>query len=143
MIANTVGRAVLYGAAVFSMWLALCEAGPARAQESGTELFQYCTVLERGVRSGPSGSVALPRNYDAFICWGFMSAIQDMTSLSYDGGNTLTGGCAHPDAKLLQYVYAFNNYARTHPGELHEKAGWVAIKAIREAFPCRVRGGAQ
>jgi hypothetical protein len=37
------------GAAVFSLWLALCDAGPASAQQSGTQLLQYCTALERGV----------------------------------------------------------------------------------------------
>jgi hypothetical protein len=122
-------------AMAFNLWLLVCGAVPAHAQ-SGTELLRYCTALERGVRSGPSGSVALPSNYDAFVCWGFMSAMQEMSALSNDGSSTLTGTCGHPDTTTMQHVYIFNNYARNHPAQLHNSAAEVALLALREAFPC-------
>jgi hypothetical protein len=123
-----------------SLWLALCAAGPASAQQTAKELLQYCTPVERGARAQPAGTVLLPGNYGAHVCWGYLSAMQDMSVLTEDGLTTLTGSCAAPDTTLLQLVHVFDNYARKHPEQLHKKPAEVVLYAFREAFPCKGGG---
>jgi hypothetical protein len=110
--------------------------GRASAQANASELLAQCEVLERGARV-QSELLSLPRDPRAHICYGFISAIQDLSALTESvDGPTLTGACLPPEGKLLQLVRVFTNYARTNPAELNQKAGLVVIKAFGRAFPC-------
>jgi Rap1a immunity proteins len=110
----------------------------ANAQANASELLAQCEVLERGARV-EGELLSLPRDPSAQVCYGFISAIQDLSALTDSvDGPTLTGACLPPEGTLLQLVRVFTKYARTNPAELDQKAGLVVIKAFWRAFPCRV-----
>jgi len=89
----------------------LSAAEQAAAQRNGVELLQYCTALENGVRPGPSPDIVrMPADTNAHICWGFMTAMQAMSTLVDEGRNTtLTRTFLAPTTVLLQLIYVVTN----------------------------------
>jgi hypothetical protein len=103
--------------------------------ETGNGLLQACEALERQIRiSGEN--VQLPDSGDVHKCWGYMGAVQDFAGAVDETGQRLLGFCPSPGTKLTQHIRVFNNYARTHPQELHEKASVLVLRAMQNAFPC-------
>jgi Rap1a immunity proteins len=103
--------------------------------ETGNTLLQACEALEREVRLSGT-NVWLPNKADVHKCWGYMSAVQDLSGAEDETGKRLLGYCPDPKTNLTQHIRVFNNYARTHPQELHEKAPVLILRAMQEAFPC-------
>jgi hypothetical protein len=118
---------------LLALTLFLCT--PAHS-ETGNALLQACEALEREARIS-GNNVQLPARTDAYECWGYMGAVQDLSVLSDDAGQRLFHSCPAPNTTLTQLIRVFTNYARTHPQELHEKASLLVIKALAQAFPCR------
>jgi hypothetical protein len=103
--------------------------------ETGNTLLQACEVLEREARI-EEGQVRLPARTEVHRCWGYMSAVQDISVIIDDTGKPLLESCPDPKTKLTQFIRVFTNYARTHPQELHETASVLIIRAMHQAFPC-------
>jgi hypothetical protein len=110
-------------------------ASPACAT-TGTELLQWCEALERGIRLDGE-QVQIPQNPLALQCWGYMKAVQDFgATLEDDGNYPITGACAPEDTTLTQLIRVFLTYARAHPDELSDRASFVVLRALRNAFSC-------
>ena len=86
-------------------------------------------------------------NFESGICWGAFRSFQTLTQLKLvdkDGRNEranqnepVLGVCAPPGSSLTQFVRIFDNFARQHPEMQHQSYEYVAITALRSAFPCR------
>jgi hypothetical protein len=112
---------------------------PWRAEaHSANQMLSYCEELISGLRTLDGGKVSFPKGTAAPMCWGFMSAIQDVATLSLDERRiSLLAVCVSPDATLTQLIRVFVAYARANPGDLHESAGVIAVRALQHHFPCR------
>jgi Rap1a immunity proteins len=109
-------------------------AAPAVAQTAG-EMLHACQTLQRGIRI--KGNAAfLPSTAEAQQCWGFMSAVQEYSVLSDQGGTRLLGACPAPDTKTTQIVDVFVKYASSHPDKSDTPAAVAAYNALADAFPC-------
>ena len=76
------------------------------------------------------------------LCWGAFLAIQQMSKLGVDGSDrTVINACVPPEVRTLEYVLVFLKYVESHPEVGHERFLNVAVRAIRQAFPCPPSGG--
>jgi hypothetical protein len=55
-------------------------ANDAAALLNGRDLARACRVLERGL-AGKGNQIKIPNTKDAFLCWGYIQAIQDLVVL--------------------------------------------------------------
>ena len=104
--------------------------------ETGNTLLQACEALEREARL-EGDNIWLPNKADVHKCWGYMGAVQDFSVVWMgDPPKPLLDFCPGPKTKLIQFIRVFNNYARTHPQELHQPAPVLIFRAMQLAFPC-------
>src|SRR5262245_28023545 len=122
--------------AAFGACVALSASDTARAQSTGLELFQYCTALEKGMRTLGDERVSLGSDLNAHVCWGVINALHALAYFTDDSGRRILGACPAKEVTNVQTVYVFNKYARAHPEQLHKAATFVALSALQEAFPC-------
>ena len=130
----------------------------AHAQTLG-ELTRYCEALENYWRVFPptGGTVTLPNQGSAAICFGFILAVDGLRSLlGIVGGDNsscqrspdgrITGGascrptlgiCPPRDVTHPQELAVFLTYARSHPAQSHEPATAHFLSAMIMAFPCK------
>jgi hypothetical protein len=121
---------------LFAAVLLLLSSLPTLAQlQSGNELLLSCEVLERGLKVSGDKQLTIPHDPQAFMCWGFMAAIQQLSTIREDNRRILNA-CPPPTSTLTQLIRVFTNYAQSHPEELHQPAAWIAVNALRHAFPC-------
>ena len=75
---------------------------------------------------------------DAYQCFGFINAIQQLSSVHLqDEGHTMTTLCLPKTSTLIQLVRVAVAYGQKHPEKLNEpNAAWFVINALAEAFPC-------
>jgi hypothetical protein len=107
----------------------------AHAQSAG-EMLRACEILQRGMHI-EGEMVYLPPGEDVHQCWGFMSAVQEYSTLADQDGKTLLDACPNPDTTTVQIIHVFINYANAHPEKLGLKAAAVAYNAMADAFPCK------
>lgn len=109
---------------------------PAHAAE-GAVLVTQCKSLLRGAKVR-GGEVEFRQDPETVGCWAFMGAVQDLAGVA-DTANQppILGACLPPDGNRLQLVRAVVAYGTAHPPALREKAGVLALLALRDAFPCR------
>jgi hypothetical protein len=74
---------------------------------------------------------------DASICWGFMHAIEELSTMVKPDGKRLLNICTPPNGSLTQMIRVVVNYGEQHPEELHEGPGIFALIALQKAFPCQ------
>ncbi|KMO42393.1 hypothetical protein VQ02_03110 [Methylobacterium variabile] len=109
---------------------------PARAAE-GEVLVAQCKSLLRGAKVR-GGQVEFRQDPETVGCWAFMAAVQDLAGVADSAKQPpLLGTCLPPDGNRLQLVRAVVAYGSAHPPALREKAGVLALLALRDAFPCR------
>ena len=110
-------------------------ATPVAAEKAGT-LLTSCEALIRELRQ--TGDKVTLVN-DGLLCWHYLSAFQDLATVYDDPSSrrSLLSVCAPPESRLTQFVRIFVAFANRHPELLHEPAGLVALRALREAFPCQ------
>ena len=96
---------------------AAANVSPAQAV-TGQELLRQCEALERGATvSGEA--VRLPKRQEAAVCWFYMGAVQDIAAtVEEEGGPSLIGSCAPPEATRMELVRTFTRYARAHRADL-------------------------
>jgi hypothetical protein len=107
----------------------------AGAVESARELANKCHKIGKD-NSSKRRHVYIPNTRDALQCWGYMQAIQNLLVLIDQDGTRILGVCAPEETTLLDLINSFLAYTRKYPSELKENAAAVAIKAMREAYPC-------
>jgi hypothetical protein len=89
----------------------------ARAIETGDELLNACQEFEKTVRTTSTDLIQM-EGAQAYICWGFMNAMQGVSRI-VDGGKPILGSCAPPNSSLTQPIRVFTNYALSRPQDLH------------------------
>ena len=117
----------LIAALVFVATISKCRA------LSANDLLSSCEVLVRDGQQTVDGKIRFPTTGQQ--CWFYMEAVQNMTTLA-DDGVVLLVVCSPPKSTLLQMVRGFTEYARQNPADLHLNASTIAVRALREAFPC-------
>jgi hypothetical protein len=103
---------------------------------SGDDLLNACEAFERNVTVSSDGINFGRSPADAFVCYGFMIAVQQLSQAHEQDGQMTLSICAPPTSMLTQLIRVFLNYARAHPEELHHSGAQVAIMALQSAFPC-------
>jgi hypothetical protein len=98
----------------------------------------YCQSLKRGAR-GAGRQIYIPNTREALTCWGYMQAMQDLSVLVDENGHRIMGACPPEQTTTLQLIRLFIRYARTHRTELPGNALVAVFRALRAAYPCRVR----
>ncbi len=126
----------------------LAEVNPASAQTTA-EMMSYCQPLVNAYTDGGTARVAVPDNqrFEYGVCWGAFRSFQTLSALMLTdktGRNErvnqkepVLGVCAPPGSSLTQFVRIFDTFARQHPELQHEGYEYIAITALRSAFPCR------
>lgn len=103
--------------------------------ETANELLSGCEDFLDAYRPSGVGFTLRPESASVYECWGYINAIMQLSALT-DHGRTLTGACPAPAFSALQVIEVLVAYLRKHPEALHERAGVVAVFALRQAFPC-------
>jgi hypothetical protein len=84
-------------------------------------------------------AVTIPQSFDSGVCWGAFAVVQTAVGL-IDAGDAsklpFFRVCAPKQSTRTQLIAIFVEYARVHPESLHEEFFFVAIAALRTAFPC-------
>jgi Rap1a immunity proteins len=104
--------------------------------QNGEKMLQACEILQRGSHV-EGDTIYLPPGNDVNQCWGFMSAVQQYSTLADRDGRPLLSACPPPDATQAQIIRVFIEYARGHPDKLNLRAAAVAFNAMADAFPCK------
>jgi hypothetical protein len=120
--------------------LILAISGPAGAQPQGVgitgdDLFQGCQALLNEARTTARDTVTLPP--DGAPCYHYFQAIQNL-SMIWDPSppRPYLGACIPAGVSVLQQVRIFMNYVQRKPAYLHYNAAFLAVMALREAYPC-------
>jgi hypothetical protein len=83
--------------------------------------------------------VALPQNFRSGVCWGSFGTLLTAITVvpkSFPKDPPVLGVCAPEEITQSQVVKIFMAYTTRHPEELHKDYFFVALAALREAFPC-------
>jgi Rap1a immunity proteins len=122
---------------VLAVLATLCSSSfSAHSMESANELLSSCETFLRAYSPAGTGFRLRGDNPASYECWGYINAIQQLSAILDDGGNTVTGACPEPETTAVQIVRVVVAYAQKHPERLHLRAGVVALAAMRGAFPC-------
>jgi hypothetical protein len=105
------------------------------AIDTPRQLARYCERLEKGAK-GSGDQVQIPNTKEALLCWGYMSAMQDISVLANKDGSRIMGACPPEESTLLELVHSYVVYARSHRGKLGENTAVAVIRAFQEAYPC-------
>jgi len=101
-------------------------------------MLHACENLERGMHVEGTNVYLMP-SPDVNQCWGFMSAVQQYSTLADQDDQRLLNSCPSPETTTVQVIRVFTKYATAHPEKLHLNAAAVAYGAMADEFPCGQR----
>lgn len=104
--------------------------------QTGAEMLRACQFLQRGMHVEGT-RVFLPPSTDARVCWGFVEAVQQYSTLADQDGKTWLHACPPEHATTTQVLQVFVAYMQAHPEKLNLSAAAVAYNAMADAFPCK------
>lgn len=105
------------------------------AAASANDLLPSCEYLIRNMGAAQDDRVRV--NADGMPCWNYFLAIQDLSILAEtDIKHPMLGFCPPAKSRLTQIIRVFVEYAEHNPAILHDSAAFVAVGALRNAFPC-------
>ncbi|MGJ5048116.1 Rap1a/Tai family immunity protein [Bradyrhizobium oligotrophicum] len=112
---------------------------PARCMESASELLTSCESFLGAYRANGKYFQLQGATGSMWECWGFINALQQLSSLSGDPElrTTMTGACPPAQVTAVQLMRVIVLYLQKHPESLHQKAAAVSIYALQQAFPCK------
>jgi len=120
---------------VWAFAFAFCLAGAAKAADT-KRMLSMCEEVGRGM-SVREKEVTLPRSPGAYMCWGFIGAVQDVSRITDSSGARLLSACVPDETTGTEILQAFIKHARTNRrSDLELPAGAVAMEALAAAFPC-------
>jgi Rap1a immunity proteins len=64
------------------------------------------------------------------MCYGYIEGVFDVITLTLPL-------CGYGGANRQQVRDVVFQYLYTHPAERHERANWLASRALKQAFPCQ------
>jgi hypothetical protein len=127
---------VLILTAIFS----LATSAQAAPVYSAGKMTALCAAIERAPVT-PSGEIQVPDTFDSGVCWGYFSTFPAMLGItryaSYPDKNVSFKACPQKPGIMVERIIAiFLEYAKKHPARYQEDAVFVALDAMKEAFPC-------
>lgn len=119
-----------------SVFVVLAADRRAAAAEKATPtgLLRSCQAIIANGRGDNKGAMDIPRA--GLACWYYMSAVQNMSVLVDQNGQSLLGICAPANTTLLDYVRIFVRYGQKMPDRVEENPAAVAVEALNAAFAC-------
>jgi len=114
--------------------LAITSSQDARAIETPQQLAKNCEMLEASTKG--RRHLQIPKANPALLCWGYMQAMQDISSLADHNGHRLAGSCPPEDGTLLDLIHDYVAYARSHQYALGGNTAAAVIKALQVLYPC-------
>jgi hypothetical protein len=108
------------------------ELGPRSAEQ----MLSFCGPVVRA-KINPGNAVSLPPTYEVGECWGAFRTLTALVKIVDDKtGVPLLRHCLPDEVTVSQVAAMFSAYTQNHPELYHESYILVAMKAIREMFPC-------
>lgn len=103
---------------------------------SSNEMIKKCEAVINA-KLADNGGLLLKQDFSTGHCWGAFDSLQDTSKLVFnDDKHPALFVCAPKEVTLTQYIRIFVRYAEDNPHLLHEEYTFVALEALREAFPC-------
>jgi len=99
------------------------------------EMVSKCRAVTEAKIQG--NALEFVQDFDSGVCWGGFGTLQTIGRFVTDEKRILNVGCPPANSTLSQFITIFVAYARKHPERLHEDFVFVAMAALREAFPCQ------
>src|SRR5215207_3614161 len=95
---------------VWAFAFAFCLAGAAKAADT-KRMLSMCEEVARGM-SVRGKDVTLPRSPGAYMCWGFIGAVQDVSRITDSSGARLLSACVPDETTATEILQAFIKHAR-------------------------------
>ena len=103
--------------------------------ESTEEMLSSCRRLAEA--NVANTEVELPQDFETGRCWGAFAVIQKVTALVIaPSKQPALLVCSPSESTRTQYIAIFVEYTKRNPRRLNEDFFFVALTALREAFPC-------
>jgi CTP synthase (UTP-ammonia lyase) len=110
---------------------------PVAHSESAEEMVSNCKWIAEAKVS--DDQIEIPTDFHSGVCWGAFGTIQKAISVvpySFPKEGPLLGVCAPENSTRSQLIRIFIAYTERHPEKLHKDYFFIAIAALKEAFPC-------
>jgi hypothetical protein len=101
---------------------------------SPNELLKSCEAVLSVSYPENAQSIEIPAA--GLLCWYYMAAVQDMSTIVDQNGQPLLGVCAPSTTSLLDYVRAFVRSEKSNPASVGKNAAAHELTALLKAFPC-------
>ena len=108
---------------------------PAKVETAG-EMQSRCIGVAKAVK-GSDQSIEFLATPDSYRCWGAFTAVQELVTITDATDGPLLEVCVPSDSTRLQMITIFQKYAGDHPEDGHLTFGYVVLKALWKAFPCK------
>ena len=108
---------------------------PAKAETAG-EMQSRCTGVAKAV-NGSDRSIEFLADPNSYQCWGAFTAVQELVIITDPADGPLLEVCVPSDSTRLEMIKIFQKYAEDHPQDGHLTFGYVVLKALWKAFPCK------
>jgi hypothetical protein len=130
---NNIGRI-----AAFAFALLMFCTTEGHTQASGNDLLSDCEIFLNNVVPGSTpGSFYIADGHpEAYRCYSFVGAIQQLSILVMEGGHSLTYLCLPANSTLIQLIRIVAEYGHRHPEKLNEQAAEFTLGSLTQAFPC-------
>jgi Rap1a immunity proteins len=116
---------------------------PAHSLESADELLSSCERFLQVARITEASVTITGDDVQAHQCWAYLNAFQQLSAIrnasEMPTKRTITRACPPEESELVQLIRVFVAYAQKHPEDLHQRAAYVTLDALRAAFPCPTR----
>ncbi|PLU17990.1 hypothetical protein BMJ26_24930 [Sinorhizobium medicae] len=113
--------------------LALTQASHAA---DGSFLLNSCNEMLQATTVAEVGKLNAPDTLASGFCFGSMTTLQQLARLQWSGQDEpALGLCVPPAVRTTQYARIVVKYLQAHPERLHDESSFLALTALREAYP--------
>jgi hypothetical protein len=105
--------------------------------QNAEEMVSNCKELSEAKIS--DHRIEVPQNFESGVCWGAFGAVLDAIFIvpdSFPKDGPMLHVCAPKEVTLTELVQIFMAYTKAHPEQLHKEYFFVALAALKGAFPC-------
>jgi hypothetical protein len=121
----------------FLLGVAICIVPSIRAQ-SAEEMISNCKELSEAKIS--DHKIAVPQDFESGVCWGAFGTVLDAIFVvpdSFPKDGPMLHVCAPQEVTVTEIIQIFIAYTKQHPEQLHKEYFFVALAALKGAFPCQ------
>jgi hypothetical protein len=111
---------------------------PSIGAQSAEEMVSNCKELSEAKIS--AHQISVPQDFETGVCWGSFGTILDAIFVvpdSFPKDGPMLHVCAPQEVTVTQLVQIFIAYTKQHPEQLHKEYFFVALSALKGAFPCQ------